>query len=121
MVVFGDRNSRIKDFFDLHYLASESEFDRATLLEAVRRTFARRGTAIPADAPIGLTAAYWENPTRPAQVRAFARRAGLPVPHEPKDTFPELLSRFLGPVLDDLRSGDRRNGIWRAGGPWQSR
>jgi Nucleotidyl transferase AbiEii toxin, Type IV TA system/Transcriptional regulator, AbiEi antitoxin len=31
LVVFGDRNSRIKDFFDLHFLASGFEFDRATL------------------------------------------------------------------------------------------
>lgn len=44
MVVLGDRNSRIKDFFDLHYLASRFEFDRATLAEAVRRTFVRRRT-----------------------------------------------------------------------------
>lgn len=47
MVVLGDRNSRIKDFFDLHYLATHFEFDRATLAEAVRRTFARRHTPIP--------------------------------------------------------------------------
>jgi len=49
--VHGDSNSRIKDFFDLHYLATQFDFDRATLAEAVRRTFARRRTPIPADAP----------------------------------------------------------------------
>ena len=43
--------SRIKDFFDLHYLAGHFEFDRATLAEAVGRTFARRGTPIAAEAP----------------------------------------------------------------------
>ena len=53
MVVLGDRNSRIKDFFDLHHLASRFEFDRATLAEAVRRTFERRNTPIPVEAPIG--------------------------------------------------------------------
>ena len=47
MIVLGDRNSRIKDFFDLHYLASRFEFDRATLAEAVRQTFVRRHTPIP--------------------------------------------------------------------------
>jgi hypothetical protein len=73
MVVLGDRNSRIKDFFDLHYLASHFEFDRATLTEAVRRTFARRRTPVPAESPIGLTAAYWENPSRPAQDGGSAR------------------------------------------------
>ncbi|HXR93601.1 MAG TPA: nucleotidyl transferase AbiEii/AbiGii toxin family protein, partial [Steroidobacteraceae bacterium] len=77
MVVLGDRNSRIKDFFDLYHLASEFEFDRATLVEAVRRTFPRRQTAIPNHDPVALTKAYWENPMRPAQMRAFARRAGL--------------------------------------------
>jgi hypothetical protein len=80
MVVLGDRNSRIKDFFDLQYLASRFEFDRATLAEAVRRTFERRRTPIPEQPPIALTREYWENPSRPAQVRAFARRARIAVP-----------------------------------------
>ena len=37
MVALGDRNSRIKDFFDIHDLACQFEFDRATLVEAARR------------------------------------------------------------------------------------
>lgn len=119
MVVLGDRNSRIKDFFDLHHLASRFEFDRATLAEAVRRTFARRRTPIPADEPIGLTGAYWDNPSRPAQVRAFARRAGLSVPDAPGQEFTRLLGAFLLPILDDLRCGERREGTWRSGGPWR--
>ena len=119
MVVLGDRNSRIKDFFDLHYLASCFEFDRPTLAEAVRRTFARRSTPIPVDDPIGLTPAYWENPSRPAQVRAFARRAGLAIPAAPGDEFARLLGKFMLPILDDLRRGEPREGAWRAGGPWR--
>ncbi len=35
------RTCWIKDFFDLHHLATSFAFDRATLAEAVRRTFAR--------------------------------------------------------------------------------
>lgn len=119
MVVLGDRNSRIKDFFDLHYLATRFEFDRAILAEAVRRTFERRHTPIPADDPLGLTPAYWENPSRPAQVRAFARRAGLEVPAKPAEDFTHLLHAFLSPVLHDLRHGKKRTATWRAGGPWK--
>jgi len=119
MVILGDRNSRIKDFFDLHYLASRFEFDRATLAEAVRRTFARRRTPIPTEEPIGLTPAYWANPSRPTQVRAFARRAGLAVPGAPGDEFVQLLGTFLLPILDNLRRGARLEGIWHPGGPWQ--
>jgi hypothetical protein len=119
MVVLGDRNSRIKDFFDLHHLATRFEFDRATLAEAVRRTFERRRTPIPAEDPLGLTVAYWENPSRPAQVRAFARRAGLEVPAKPSETFTRVLHAFLAPVLEDLRRGTKREATWPAGGPWK--
>ncbi len=119
LVVLGDRNSRIKDFFDLHHLASRFEFDRATLFEALKRTFDRRRTPVPKEAPIGLTPAYWENPSRPTQVRAFARRAGLELPDDPGVEFTELLGAFLLPILEDLRRGEGRGGQWAPGGPWR--
>ena len=118
MVVLGDRNSRIKDFFDLYYLGKESEFDRRRLTESVRRTFARRLTSIPEGEPVGLTAAYWENPSRPAQIAAFARRAGLRLPQHPNEVFRAFLVSFLSPVLADVRNGKQNEGIWRPGGPW---
>lgn len=119
MVVLGDRNSRIKDFFDVYHLATHFEFDRATLAEAVRRTFTRRGTPIPVDDPIALTAEYWGNPSRPAQVRAFTRRAGLKVPAVLEKEFSHLLGTFLLPVVQDLRRGECRIGTWPPGGPWK--
>jgi len=121
LVVLGDRNSRIKDFFDLYHLASGFTFDRATLVEAVGRTFARRQTPIPTVAPIGLTAGYWDNPSRPAQVRAFARRVRLPVAADAGIEMVGLLSRFLLPVLDDQRVEERSDGTWLPGGPWTLR
>lgn len=118
MVVLGDRNSRIKDFFDLHHLASRFEFDRATLAEAVRRTFERRRTPIPTEAPIALTRQYWDNPSRPAQVRAFARRSRIEVPENFADECARMLDTFLSPVLEDLRSGRVPAGALPPGGPW---
>src|SRR4029077_10898361 len=53
MLVLGDRNSRIKDFFDLRYFAQSFTFDRKILAKAIRSTFARRNTPIPSDDPIG--------------------------------------------------------------------
>ena len=119
MVALGDRNSRIKDFFDLHHLASRFEFDRATLAEAVRRTFARRHAPIPEDAPIALTREYWENPSRPAQVRAFARRARIAVPDDFADECARVLDAFLSPVLEDLRRGRGSERTWPPEGPWR--
>ena len=120
LVVLGDRNSRIKDFFDLHHLASQFEFDRETVAEAARKTFARRRTPIPVEPPIGLTPAYWENPSRPAQVRAFALRAGLAIGGDPAPDLARVLGAFLLPVLEDVQRGTRREGTWPPGGPWQS-
>lgn len=119
MVMLGDRNSRIKDFFDLHYLATTFDFDRATLAEAVRRTFERRGTPIPVERPIALTREYWDNPSRPAQVRAFARRARIEVPDGFADDCARTLGAFLSPVLEDLRKGRRPEGAWTPEGPWR--
>lgn len=120
IVVLGDRNSRIKDFFDLHHLATHFGFDRVTLAEAVRRTFARRRTPVQAETPIGLTLAYWENPSRGPHVRAFARRARLTVGPEPGSEIVNVLGPFLLPILDDLRLGVPRAGTWAPGGPWRS-
>jgi hypothetical protein len=77
IVSLGIRNSRIKDFFDIDFLARTEQFDRETLVEAIRRTFAQRSTPIPTDAPIGLTPEFWNQPGRDAHVRAFSRRARL--------------------------------------------
>lgn len=120
LVVLGDRNSRIKDFFDLHYLASHFEFDRAIMAEAIAKTFERRGTPVPAEEPIGLLPEYWENPSRPAQVKAFARRSGLTLADEPGAEFVRVLGAFLSPILADLRQGKPTSeGTWPPGGPWK--
>jgi Nucleotidyl transferase AbiEii toxin, Type IV TA system len=118
LVVLGDRNSRIKDFFDLHLLATTFTFDRLTLAESVRRTFERRRTPIPGTTPIGLTPEYWHNPSRPTQVRAFARRAGIVVPSDGGGVLDETIAAFLLPILEDLRAGVTREGTWSGGGPW---
>lgn len=102
IVVLGDRNSRIKDFFDLRYLAENRTFDRVTLAEAIRRTFVRRRTPVPQGDPFGLTEAYWNTPGRPVQVRAFAKRAGLEVDSGTLRLIPFVLRSFLLPVLDDV-------------------
>ena len=121
MVVLGQRNSRIKDFFDVQHLAEHRGFEGAVLVESIRRTFVRRGTPIPGEEPVALTSAYWEDPAREVQIRAFGRRAGIPVsPRMARDMLP-VLRAFLLPILDEVRRGTSRLGEWPAGGPWRSR
>ena len=99
IVSLGIRNSRIKDFFDIDYLARTERFDRAALVEAVRRTFQRRGTPIPAEPPIGLTPEFWTQPGRDAQVRAFARRARLATTSDSARELGKRVAEFALPIL----------------------
>ena len=99
IVALGIRNSRIKDFFDIDYLARTGRLDSTTLVEAVRRTFERRGTPIPEVPPIGLTAEFWSQPGRDAQVRAFARRARLEASAESARELGLRVAEFAVPIL----------------------
>jgi hypothetical protein len=120
MVTLGIRNSRIKDFFDIHYLASHFDFDGPTLHESIRRTFKRRKTALPTDPPVALSVEFWNDPARAAHLRAFSRRARLGMDSvKPADILP-LLSDFLVPLLDTLAHDIAFDGTWNAGGPWQA-
>jgi hypothetical protein len=105
IVSLGIRNSRIKDFFDIDYLARSENFDHANLVEAIRRTFERRGTAIPTDPPIGLSQEFWAQPGRDAQVRAFARRARLTVSPESAHELGLRVATFAIPLLKRAADG----------------
>jgi hypothetical protein len=121
MVVLGQRNSRIRDFFDVHHLAEHREFEGAILLESIRRTFERRGTPIPTEEPIALTSAYWDDPAREVQIRAFARRSGIRVSPDVARDVLRVLRTFLLPVLFEIGRGGRELESWPPGGPWRRR
>jgi hypothetical protein len=62
LVKLGIANSRMKDFPDPHSLAITFEFDGKTLPEAVRATFKRRGTELPAEGvPLACTPEFYED------------------------------------------------------------
>lgn len=54
IAALGIANSRMKDFFDLWILSRHTDFDGDTLRRAIRATFDRRKTPLPADVPFGL-------------------------------------------------------------------
>jgi predicted nucleotidyltransferase component of viral defense system len=99
IVSLGIRNSRIKDFFDIDYLVRTERFDRSALVEAVRRTFQRRGTPIPVEPPIGLTPEFWTQSGRDAQVRAFARRARVGTTSDSARELGKRVAEFALPIL----------------------
>jgi hypothetical protein len=112
----GIANSRMKDYFDLWILATHAEFDGATLAEAIRATFDRRGTPIPTGVPFGLSEAFSADGQKQTQWRAFLRKNAL----EPitLNAVLSLLRRFLKLPLDAARSGDPWSASWHPDGGW---
>ncbi len=55
MVVLDIRNSRMKDFYDIWFMAVTWSFDMESLRDAIVACFQRRGTAIPVVVPFALT------------------------------------------------------------------
>src|SRR5260221_14742187 len=71
MVQLGIANSRMKDFFDLRFLARTFEFEGALLTKAISATFTRRATSIPIDEPVAFTETFTEDPQKKAQWTGF--------------------------------------------------
>jgi hypothetical protein len=71
MVILGMRNSRMKDYFDVHALLSERVPNALQLADAISATFKRRRTALPEGLPQGLSDEFASDATKQAQWRGF--------------------------------------------------
>ena len=102
LVVLGLATSRMKDLYDLDLLRRTFEFDEATLVDAVRATFARRATPLPTEVPIGLTEAFAADAVKRTQWTAFLRKA---TDHEVLELSEVVagLRAWLVPVLERAR------------------
>jgi len=119
MVALGIGNSRMKDFYDVAYLARHFPFDGARLVRAIRATFKRRGTAIPQTAPIALTREFADDAAKKAQWRAFAARDRLSDADATLDDVVARVAAFLAEPLAAARDVRSWAATWPPGGPWQ--
>lgn len=118
LVVLGERNSRHKDFYDLHVLARQFQFDGATLAGSIAATFKRRRTTIDAALPAALAPRFYADAARAGQWRAYLTRNVLPGAPADFGRIGEVLQIFLGPVWTSLATGDAFTGRWQPAGPW---
>jgi hypothetical protein len=111
-------NSRMKDYYDIALLSRMYPFEGENLIAAIVTTFRRRETKIEAE-PIGLTVAFYADPARAIQWRAFIRRSRFTEQAGDLERLAGAIRQFLLPVLaaaaDDKPFGAR----WRPGGPWE--
>ena len=111
MVMLGQANSRMKDFFDLAVIARRTELNGATLAAAIASTFARRQTALPTERPLALTKQFSEDAAKLRQWQAFLNKyriesAGL------GDTV-ALLDNLLWPPTKVAAANSQATATWR--------
>ena len=118
MVVLGEANSRMRDFFDVRALALGCSFDGAVLAEAIAATFARRRTDVPRELPVALTRDFAAIPGKASQWTGFTRRLVSGEPPLELAAVVVAIADFVGPVLHAVARGERFEGAWSPGGPW---
>lgn len=102
MVLLGRANSRMKDFYDIWVLARSNEFAGDALSRAIRATFDRRGTEIPAVRPDALTAAFAADAMKQQQWTSFVENVAVQ-PGTLAEVI-EVLASFLMPRAEVARA-----------------
>jgi len=117
IVVLGITTSRMKDIYDLWYIARSKSFAFGDLHRAVRSTFDARATALPAWPPMAFTSEFCQDKGKRMMWKAFLSRSRLEGPDALDEAIREV-GRFLRPVI----VGTSEEGShWPPGGPWQDR
>lgn len=118
MVALGAKNSRMRDFFDVHALAMRESFDGDVLTRSLRATFERRRTEVPTALPLALTQGFADVEGKRAQWSGFVRRIRSSAGAEDLGDVIGVIAAFVGPALA-AAAGDRRYPFrWPPGGPW---
>lgn len=105
IVSLGMANSRMKDYFDLRALAREDVLDARLLADAIAATFQRRGTALPVDAPLGLSDEFARDAAKRAQWKAFLGKNRLDAP-----ALDEVIAEVRRFVTEPLKLARQRKG-----------
>lgn len=116
IVELGLRNSRLKDYYDIYYLARRFTFNGAELREAMEQTFRSRKTAVPQACPTGLSDEFASDVRKQVQWKAFVRKNRLKAP-EILDEIIVQIRTFVIPILLDTPAV---NQSWIVGKGWSS-
>ena len=119
MAQLGIANSRMKDYYDLWVLAREFEFDGETLKDAIRATFRRRQTPLPAELPAGLAESFVNDSGKQAQWRGFLNRTQLRFKEADLGKVVGVIKHFVVPPAQAAQQKKPFVLRWPKGGPWQ--
>ncbi len=116
MVKLDALNSRMKDFYDIWLLIRQFDFLGELVQEAVTKTLLNRSTALP-DVITAFTDSFIQS--KSTQWEAFRIKLNIDsIPMEFADVVC-LIEKFLGQIIDGIRTNVTANRTWTAPGPWQ--
>jgi hypothetical protein len=102
----------------LWVLARQFPFSGTTLASAIRATFARRRTVLPAQVPLAWTPVFYGDATKKQQWQAFITKGKLDVGETTLEQVCLFLSGFLMPPTTALRAAEGFRYTWTPAGPW---
>jgi len=114
IVDLAESNGRLKDFYDIAGIATTCVISGETLRDAIRATFSHRGTIVPTDVPLGLTAEYYEDKRRKTEWERWLKSQALPN----KTSLPQScddIVEMLMPVAVAAAKDQPFPMVWKAG------
>lgn len=106
MVELGIRNSRMKDFYDIWFMATTWDFELPILHKAIVASFERRGLAVPRTLPFALTKEFTDDTRKQQQWGAFISRLNPDDKTPSLDEVGALLRAFLAPCCAEQLQGE---------------
>lgn len=106
IALLGMTNSRLKDYLDLSVLLDRETLDAEILAGAIAATFVRRGMAVPALLPVGLTDEFSGDATRQALWYAFLKKNELA-----QQALPDIVAMLRAALVPALLRAAALNGV----------
>lgn len=119
IVKHGMANSRMKDFFDVHFLATNYEFLSTQVTDSISATFERRRDPLPDTIPVGLTEDFANDETKKKQWTGFLKKNA--VSKLSLQEAVDVTRRFIWPLIKLVKSEKEETLVWEPGGDWRSK
>ncbi|MBD2182099.1 nucleotidyl transferase AbiEii/AbiGii toxin family protein [Planktothrix sp. FACHB-1355] len=120
MVMLGMFNSRLKDFYDLWFLAQEFEFEGELLGRAIKTTFTWRKTPIPLETPTALSSEFYEDSQKQKDWKGLLNKLSETEKIKSLKEVTDLLKSFLMPPTIAVAKGETFDKLWIPSGAWQN-
>lgn len=118
IIKLGLLNSRMKDFYDIWLIMNKFDFNGLLLVEALKRTFKQRKTALPQRKPLFAEEIYDDKSDRLTLWKAFIKKADVKYAPKKLSTTAKEIEKFLFRPLIAINKGEKFNAEWKRSGPW---